>query len=128
MTQTLTPYVFSLMRIVFGLLFIPHGLQKLVGWFDGQVQPLDSLRGLAGIIETFGGTLIALGLFTRPVAFIASGEMASAYFISHVPRGPWPILNGGELSALFCFAFLFTSLYGPGPVSLDALITRGRRK
>ncbi|MBM3777757.1 MAG: DoxX family protein [Acidimicrobiia bacterium] len=128
MTQKLAPYALSLMRIVFGFLYLPHGLQKLVGWFDGTVHPLDSLRGVAGIIETVGGVLIALGLFTRPVAFIASGEMAAAYFISHAPRGPWPILNGGELSALYCFAFLYFALYGPGPLSLDVLMKRGKRK
>jgi putative oxidoreductase len=85
-----------------------------------------SLMGAAGILETVGGALMALGLFTRPVAFILSGEMAVAYFRQHAPRGPWPILNGGELAILFCFLWLFFSAAGPGPISLDALIRRKR--
>jgi len=76
--------------------------------------------GLAGIIEFLGGLLIAVGLFTRPVAFLASGQMAVAYFLAHAPQGFWPILNGGELAALYCFTWLFFFAHGPGEYSLDA--------
>jgi putative oxidoreductase len=86
-----------------------------------------SLPGLAGVLELFGGLLLLLGLFTRPVAFILSGEMAFAYFMAHVPLGFWPILNRGELAALYCFLFLYFVFTGPGPWSVDALRRRGRR-
>jgi putative oxidoreductase len=85
-----------------------------------------SLLGAAGILEVFGGALMALGLFTRPVAFILSGEMAVAYFRQHAPRGLWPILNGGELAVLFCFLWLFFSVAGPGRISVDTLIRKKR--
>jgi len=121
----------DLLRIVAGLLFAQHGAQKLLGMFGGfggtpgATAPLASMIGVAGVIELVGGLLIALGLFTRPVAFIASGEMAAAYFIAHAGRGPWPIENGGELPALYAFLFLFFAASGAGPWSLDALL-RGR--
>ncbi len=83
-----------------------------------------SLMGVAGVLEVVGGALMALGLFTRPVAFVLSGEMAVAYFRQHAPRATWPILNGGELAVLFCFLWLFFSVAGPGPISLDALARR----
>ena len=83
--------------------------------------------GAAGIIETFGGALMLLGLFTRPVAFVLSGQMAVAYFIRHAPRGTWPILNGGELAVLFCFLWLFFVAAGPGPWSIDGLRNGVRR-
>lgn len=94
--------------------------------YGGTQMPLASQMGLAGIIELVGGTLIALGAFTWPVAFICSGEMAVAYFQAHQPRGLWPIQNGGELAALYCFAFLFIATRGGGPYSLDAAVRRRR--
>jgi putative oxidoreductase len=121
----LAPYVYPLFRTVFGFLFMFHGIQKLFGMFGGDRVPLLSLGGAAGLIETVAGPLILLGLFTQPVAFLASGEMAAAYFMSHSPRAAWPIENGGELSALFCFAFLYIAAYGGGRWSVDALL-RGR--
>jgi len=118
----------SLMRIVASLLFICPGGMKLLGWFGGMppgVQ-LTPLLTTAGVIELVGGTLILIGLFTRPAAFIASGEMAFAYFIGHFPRGFWPIRNHGEPAVLLCFLFLYLSARGAGPFSLDSLIARAR--
>jgi len=125
----LAPYVYSAFRIVFGLLFLMHGLQKLAGMFGGMpgftgAVPLVSLFGAAGVIECVAGTLITLGLFTRPAAFIASGMMAYAYFTAHLPNGAWPIINRGEPAVMNCFAFLYMSARGSGPLSLDALIRR----
>jgi putative oxidoreductase len=121
----------SLLRFVCGLLFICPGGMKLFGWFGGMPghvpgTPIAPLMLAAGIIEVFGGALILVGLFTRPVAFIASGEMAVAYFKSHFPRGFWPIQNHGETAVLFCFLYLYFSAAGGGPYALDAL-WRGRR-
>jgi putative oxidoreductase len=113
------PYLYALMRAVFGFLFIFHGLQKIFGLFGGRTAELVSLRGLAGMIELVAGTTIMLGWFTRPAAFIASGQMAFAYFMSHQPSGFWPIQNRGELAALYCFAFLYIAARGPGPLSVD---------
>ena len=115
-------YIYALLRIVAGLLFLQHGLQKLFG-IPGTQPPVDVMTqaGLAGIIETIGGILIALGLFTSPVAFIASGEMAVAYFQVHAPRGFWPMMNGGELAALYCFIFLYFAAVGSGKWSVDSL-------
>jgi putative oxidoreductase len=107
---------------VAALLFMAHGTQKLFAWPVGEPQPtvpLFSLMGLAGVLETFGGLLLALGLFTRPVAFVLAGEMAVAYFMAHAPRGFWPILNKGEPAVLFCFLFLYLAAAGGGPWSLD---------
>ncbi len=116
---------YSLLRIVAGFLFACHGAQKLFGWLgEDNVPALLSLRGVAGVIEFFGGTLIAVGLATSPVAFLASGQMAVAYFLRHAPDGFWPILNGGELAALYCFLFLYFSARGSGPLSLDAVLRR----
>jgi putative oxidoreductase len=117
---------YAAMRIVFGALFWFHGAQKLFGWFDGNAAPVGTLRWVAGIIETAGGVFIGAGLFTEIVAFIASGEMAAAYFLSHAPRARWPINNGGELAALYCFAFLYVATRGGGPLSLDRLVRRRR--
>lgn len=113
---------YNLLRVVTGLLFMQHGAQKLFGWLDGrQVNDLTSVMGVAGVLEFFGGALIVLGLLTRPVALILSGEMVVAYFWRHLPNGFWPILNRGELAALFAFVFLFFAAHGPGSWSLDAL-------
>jgi putative oxidoreductase len=119
--------IYALLRIVAGFLFFQHGLPKLFGGFGSKgPAELMSQMGLAGIIEVFGGAAIALGLFTSPVAFIASGEMAVAYFQAHAPRGFWPIVNGGELAALYCFVFLYFAAVGSGPLSLDRLIRPSR--
>lgn len=119
-------FAYAAFRVVAGFLFLFHGLQKLFGMYGGTQVPLASQMGLAGVIELVGGTLIALGAFTWPVAFICSGEMAVAYFQAHQPRGLWPIQNGGELAALYCFAFLFIATRGGGPYSVDALLRRRR--
>jgi putative oxidoreductase len=115
------PRLLAILRIVVGLLFIAHGSSKLFGFppFQmGEVQ-LFSLIGLAGILEFVGGILILIGLFTRPVAFILSGEMAVAYFMVHAPQGFFPSNNGGEAAVLFCFVFLYLSATGAGPWSVD---------
>ena len=121
----------SLLRIVAGVLFICPGAMKLLGWFGGMPgNPggggLPPLLLVAGVIELVGGAAILLGLFTRPVAFIASGQMAFAYFIGHFPRGFWPIQNQGEPAVLFCFIFLFLSASGAGSFSLDHMLRRRR--
>ena len=119
----------SVLRIVAAFLFIAHGTQKLFAWPVSEpetVVPLVSLAGLAGLLETFGGLLLLVGLFTRPVAFVLAGEMAVAYFKAHAPRDFWPILNQGELAVLYCFLFLYFAAAGPGPWSIDALRWRNR--
>lgn len=120
----------NVLRIVAGLLFWQHGAQKLFGVL-GREAPVEffTLMGLAGILETVGGALLVLGLFTRPVAFILSGEMAWAYFSSHAPNGLWPIMNRGELSALYSFLFLYLAARGGGGFSIDGLLglARGRK-
>jgi len=124
-----TPYLLSALRIVAALCFLMHGTQKLFAWPVAQPQPtaqLFSQMGLAGVLETFGGLLMLLGLFTKPVAFVLSGQMAVAYFQAHFPRGFWPILNGGELATLYCFLWLFFAGAGAGPISLDALLFKRR--
>jgi putative oxidoreductase len=118
MRTNLEGYAYAAMRIVTGLLFLFHGLQKLFGLVGGQTVELMSLRGAAGIIELVGGAMVMAGLFTSPVAFICSGEMAVAYFMVHLPRGMWPIQNGGELAALYCFVFLYIAARGSGPLSV----------
>jgi len=112
-------YLYSLMRVVFGFLFIFHGLQKMFGMFGGRTADLISLRGLAGVIEIVAGVLIMIGWHARPAAFIASGQMAFAYFMSHQPDGLWPIQNRGELAVLYCFAFLYIAARGSGLWSAD---------
>jgi putative oxidoreductase len=120
------PYLYAALRIVAGLLFALHGAQKLFGVLGGKQMPLMSQMGLAGVIEFVGGLMIAAGLFTSWVAFIASGEMAAAYFQVHAPRGPWPIQNGGELSVLYCFLFLYIAARGTGPFGISRSKGRGR--
>jgi putative oxidoreductase len=116
----------SVLRIVVGFTFSLHGTQKLFGWFGGlgggATAQFPSLIWTAAFLETFGGVLILAGLFTAPVAFILCGEMAVAYFKQHAPRGLWPISNGGELSVLYCFIFLYLATAGGGRWSLDRLI------
>ncbi len=114
-----SPQFYALMRIVVGLLFACHGAQKLFGLFGGQQVPLASMFGLAGIIECVGGLMIAIGFLTGTVAFIASGEMAYAFFTAHLPRGPVPIQNGGELAVLYCFVFLYIASRGVGIWGVD---------
>lgn len=117
------PRLLSILRIMTGLLFLQHGTAKLL---KIPVMPmfanlsLNSLPGIAGILELVGGVLIILGLFTRSVAFVLSGLMAVAYFMAHAPRGFYPILNAGELAILYCFVFLYFAAAGPGPWSIDA--------
>jgi putative oxidoreductase len=115
------PYFYVLLRIIAGLAFAQHGAQKLFGVLGAQPVSLASQRGLAGVIEFIGGVMIALGLFTSPVAFVASGEMAWAYFQQHAPRNFWPIQNGGEAAVLYCFIFLYLSAVGSGKLSIDGI-------
>lgn len=122
--ETWSPRLLSVLRIVAALLFLSHGTAKLFGFphvamFDGVT--LGSLFGIAGIIEIVGGLLLLVGLFTRPAAFILSGQMAVAYFMVHAPQGFFPLLNGGELAALYSFLFLYFALVGGGAWSLDKL-------
>ena len=119
------PRLLSVLRMVAAFLFLWHGSQKLFGFPGGTAQPLVSLMGLAGILELFGGLLMLVGFLTRPVAFLLSGQMAVAYFTAHAPRGFWPIQNGGELAALYCFVWLYFWAQGPGPWSVDASRARG---
>ncbi|RPI10449.1 MAG: DoxX family protein [Zetaproteobacteria bacterium] len=113
---TWSPRILSVLRIVTALLFIPHGTQKLLGFPGTQqaVSSLASLMGVAGILECLGGLLLLLGVFPRSVAFLLSGQMAVAYVMAHAPRGLWPLLNGGELAALYCFVFLYLAVAGGG--------------
>ena len=121
---TWSPRLLSVLRIMAGLLFLQHGTAK---HFKFPVVPmfakleLASLPGIAGVIEIVGSVLLILGLFTRSTAFILSGLMAVAYFVAHAPRGFYPILNAGELAALYCFVFLYIAAAGPGPWSYDAM-------
>jgi putative oxidoreductase len=124
MLRGFEPYAYLVLRIVAGFMFAFHGLQKLFGMFGGQEVQLVSRLGAAGVIEMVGGALIAVGGWTVPVAFVASGEMAFAYFLAHYPRGGWPIQNGGELPVLYCAMFFYIAARGPGIVSLDGLMRR----
>jgi len=118
-----TPRILGILRIVTGFLFLQHGMAKLFGvphiaMFDGL--QLFSLLGLAGVLELVGGLLLLVGLFTRPTAFVLSGQMAVAYFMAHAPKGFLPILNQGELAVVYCFVFLFLAVAGAGAFSIDA--------
>jgi putative oxidoreductase len=122
-----SPRVRSVLRIIAGLLVLQYGTAKLFGWpvvkmFENL--PWLSLYGVAGMFELGGGVLLVLGLFTRPVAFVLSGEMAAAYFIEHFPRGFFPVLNHGDLAVALCFIFLYLACAGGGPWSLDAILRK----
>ncbi len=117
------PNILSVLRIVTAFLFMQHGGQKLFG-FPAPSQaahPLLSLIGVAGILEFFGGLLLLIGLFSRPVAFLLSGEMAVAYFMAHAPQGFWPLMNKGELAVIYCFVFFYLFMAGGGSWSIDRL-------
>jgi putative oxidoreductase len=127
-----TPYLLSILRIVAAFLFIQFGTAKLYGlpapiMPGGGTAPFGSLVWFAGMLESYGGLLLLIGFFTRPVAFILSGEMAVAYFKGHAPQGFWPVLNQGHPAIMFCFIFLYLSAAGAGPWSLDALTGRSSR-
>jgi len=121
------PRALSVLRIVTGLMIIQHGMAKLIGFpvvaTFANLKPL-SLLGAAGFIELIGGALLILGLLTRPAAFILSGEMAVAYFMVHAPKGFYPLINGGTLAIMYCFACLYLSTAGAGPWSVDAAMKR----
>ena len=113
--------LYAVMRVVVGLLFACHGAQKLFGVLGGRSQLDNPMLLAAGIIEFVGGGLVAVGLLTGYAAFVASGEMAVAYFTAHALGGFWPVANGGELAVLYCFVFLYVASRGSGPLSVDAL-------
>jgi len=121
-----TPRLLSVLRIAAAFLFVEHGTQKWLAFPVPRSTPtvLWSLGGMAGVLELVGGVLLLFGLFTRPVAFVLSGLMAFAYFIAHAPRGFWPIVNGGELAALYCFVFLYLAVAGGGSWSVDRWVRR----
>ena len=113
------PQIYALLRMISGLLFAVHGAQKLLGVLGGQQVPIMSQFGLAGVIELVGGLMIAAGVFASLAAFVASGEMAAAYFQVHAPKAVWPVQNGGELAVLFCFVFLYVAARGNGTWSVQ---------
>lgn len=124
------PYGLALLRIVAGLIFMAHGTQKFLGFPAGDAAwsglAFNNPGAFAGIIELVAGALIALGLFTRPAAFLASGTMAAAYWIAHAPQNPFPINNGGDAAILYCFVFLYLVFAGPGAWSLDGIRSKAR--
>ncbi len=124
---TWEPRMLSILRIMVGLLFLEHGLSKIVDFPHAQTHKVYALLtlnpGLQGLLELIGGALIALGLFTRPVGFILAGDMAFAYFIAHAPKNFFPVLNGGDAAILYCFVFLYFFVVGAGAWSLDRLRT-----
>lgn len=115
------PQLLSILRIISGLLFLEHGTSKFLGFpHVDKVPAALSMSGVGGMLELVGGALLVLGLFTRPVAFLLSGEMAVGYFYAHASRSFFPAINGGDAAILFCFAFLYLIFAGPGPWSVDA--------
>jgi putative oxidoreductase len=128
--EKVAPYLYALMRVIVGALFACHGAQKLFGVLDGvggkpgTTVVLFSLMGLAGVIELISGLLIATGWLTRTSAFIASGQMAAAYFMAHAPHSLWPLQNGGEVGVIYCFVFLYIAAQGAGVWSIDRLCRR----
>jgi putative oxidoreductase len=122
-----TPQTFALLRIVSGIMFMIHGTQKMLGYPPGGMPgrpPVGSLPFVAGLIELVCGFLITIGLFTGIAAFIASGEMAVAYFLQHATKGFWPIQNKGELAVVYCFLFLYFAAHGGGIWSVDSILRR----
>lgn len=122
-----SPVLLSVLRIVAGFLYMAHGAQKLFGFpapMQGGAPHMFTLIWFAGVLEFFGGLLVMIGLFTRPVAFLLSGQMAVAYFMFHAKGGYWPLLNQGELAVLYCFLFLYLAATGPGPWSVDSKLRR----
>lgn len=121
------PVLLSVLRIVAALLFVEHGLMKLAHFpvaQPGAPTPLPALLLVAALLEVVGGGLLTLGVFTRPVAFVLSGQMAVAYFLAHASRSPWPGVNGGAEAILYCFVFLYLSAAGPGSIAVDAMRRR----
>jgi putative oxidoreductase len=116
------PRLLGVLRIVAAILFIEHGTQKLFGFppSDNPMPEMFTLLWFAGVLEAFGGLLLLIGLFTRPVAFLLSGQMAIAYWMAHAPDSIYPAVNGGDAAILFCFLFLYIAAAGPGAFSLDA--------
>ena len=118
----LTPYLLSVLRLVAAFVYVAHGTQKMFGVpghpYHAPVFAA-TMMGAAGVIETIGGILMVTGLFTRPVAFVLSGQMAVAYFTQHAPRGFWPIVNGGEPAVIYCFVFLFIAAKGAGKLAVQ---------
>lgn len=129
-----SPWMLSILRIVTGLIYLEHGSSKLLDFpppGEGMPSnpPLMSLVGVGAVLELVGGALIVFGLFTRPVAFLLSGQMAVAYWMFHAPQSPYPMINMGDAAILYCFVFLYLVFAGPGPLSLDAMLAgRGRRR
>ena len=123
-TSRYSQAAYAAMRVVVGLLFACHGAQKLFGAFGAEAASGKPLMAAAGVIELCCGILVAAGLLTRAAAFLASGQMAVAYFMAHAPKGFWPIVNKGENAVLYCFIFLFMAAYGAGEYSLDSVLRR----
>ena len=120
------PRMLSVLRIVAALIFFAHGTQKILGFPASDMSPSAfSLIWVAGMLELIGGALLIAGLWTRPVAFVLSGQMAVAYWMAHAPQSPFPALNGGDASILYCFIFLYFVFAGPGPWSVDAARGQG---
>ena len=120
-----SPHVLSLLRVASGAAFLAHGTMKWLNFPPSTMEvTFTSLSGIAGLIELVGGTLLVLGLFTRPVAFLCSGTMAAAYFIAHAPQSFFPVLNRGDAALLYCFVFFYLVFAGPGPWSLDAIVRK----
>ncbi|AXS42070.1 DoxX family protein [Breoghania sp. L-A4] len=122
--QPFSPYLLSALRIVSGLVFLQHGTTKYLSIPATQMSGISptTMPGAAGVVELVCGALIVVGLFSRPAAFLASGTMAVAYFMAHAPQNFYPILNGGELAIMYCFAFLYIAAAGPGPLSVDRIL------
>jgi len=121
-----SPRLLSILRIVSALTFMAHGTQKILGFPEGASPAMFSLPWIAGVLELFGGGLLVLGLFVRPVAFVLSGLMACAYWIAHAPKSFFPVLNGGDAAILYCFVFLYFVAAGGGAWSLDNLLRKSR--
>lgn len=125
MCSRAAPYLLSVLRIITAFLFMAHGTQKLFAFpAPFPMGELNTLLWIAALLEVCGGLLVLIGLFTRPVAFVLSGQMAFAYFMAHAPQDFWPLLNGGESAVLYCFVFLYLAAAGAGPWSVDRMRSR----